>query len=69
MEPETAPSSPLIFKRTSLYPFLEYLFCTISFLIISFPRAGPQESADKFPVNGFNGAAIYSKRTDEIFSI
>ena len=75
MEPETAPFLPLIFKTTSLYPFSEYLFCTISFLIISFPSVGPQESVDKFPLQVnfqilyFNGAAIYSQRTDEIFSI
>ena len=49
IEVETIPpSEPLTFKVASLDPFSEYLFCTMSFLFISFPSAGPQESADKF---------------------
>ena len=49
IEVETIPpSEPLTFKVASLDPFSEYLFCTMSFLFISFPTAGPQESAEKF---------------------
>ena len=51
IEVETIPpSEPLTFKVASLDPFSEYryLFCTMSLLFISFHRAGPQESADKF---------------------
>ena len=46
IEVETIPpSEPLTFKVASLDPFSEH---TMSFLFISFPSAGPQESADKF---------------------
>ena len=55
------PSEPLTFKVASLDPFSEYLFYNMSFLFISFPSAGPSESADKFPpLASFRTLYMYS---------